>query len=289
MQKRSLPQKCAPLALPPKLHHCTLLILYVPLKGPTWEWGQMSNLYANDIQSYVNVIPQESLQAVQSMMTAVDQLNDWMKENRLRLNQGKTQFVWIGRGRMLDKIDRDGNYARFPDVEFLTSVNDLGVVLDENLDMDEQIGNTCRSCYYYHLHQIRSILHSLSHIAARMAIQAFVTSRIDYCNAALLGLSSASIDRVQHVMNSAARLLLKLPKFSLISDRMRDKLHWLPVSVRIQFKVTFTMWKCIAGCTPDYLQELCHLLSTISDRRQTRSSVASHFLLEVPWDNDNAE
>ena len=189
--------------------------------------------------------------------------------------------MWIGRGRMLDKIDRDGIHARFPDVEFLTSVNDLGVVLDENLDMDEQIGNTCRSCYY-HLRQIRSIRHSLSDVAARMAMQAFVTSRIDYCNAALLGLSSASIDRVQHVMNSAARLLLKLPKFSQISVRMRDELHWLPVSLRIQFKVILTMWKCVAGYAPDYLRDLCHLLSTISDRRQTRSSVASRFLLEVP-------
>ena len=45
-----------------------------------------------------------------------------------------------------------------------------------------------------------------------MAIQAFVTSRIDYCNAALLGLSWALIDRVQCVTNSAARLLLKLQK-----------------------------------------------------------------------------
>ena len=81
----------------------------------------------------------------ESMMTALDQLNDWMKVNRLRLNQGKTQFMWIGRGQMLDKIDRDGIHERFPDVEFLTSVNDFGVVLNENLDMDEQIGNTCRS------------------------------------------------------------------------------------------------------------------------------------------------
>ena len=150
-----------------------------------------------------------------------------------------------------------------------------------NLDMDEQTSNTCRSCYY-HLHQIRSIGHSLSDIAARMAIQAFVTLRIDFCNAALLGLSSASIDRVQHMMNSAACLLLKLPKFSHISVRMRDELHWLPVALQIQFKVTLMMWKCIARYAPDYLQDLCHLLSTISDRRETRSSVASHFLLEVP-------
>ena len=61
-----------------------------------------------------------------------------------------------------------------------------------------------------------------------------------------------------------------------------DELHWLPVSLRIQFKVTLTMWKCIAGYASDYLQDLCHLLSTISDCRQTRSSVASSFLLEVP-------
>ena len=74
---------------------------------------------------------------------------------------------------------------------------------------------------------------------------------------------------------------MKLTKFSHISVRMREERHWLPVSLRIQFKVTLTMWKCIAGYAPGYLQDLCHLLSTISDRRQTRSSVASRFLLEV--------
>ena len=220
-------------------------------------------------------------QAVQSMMTALDRLTDWMRVNQLRLNQGKTQFMWIGRRRMLDKIDPGGIHSRFPDVEFLTSVSDLGVVLDESLDMDEQIGSTCRSCYY-HLRQIRGVRHSLSDVAARTAIQAFITSRIDYCNATLLGLSSALIDRVQHMMNLAAPLLLKLPKFSHISARMKDDLHWLPVSVRIQFKITFTMWKCISGCAPDYLRELCHLLSTNSDHRQMQSSVAGRFLLEVP-------
>ena len=39
--------------------------------------GLTTHLYAVDIQSYMHVFPQESLQAVQSMMTALDQLNDW--------------------------------------------------------------------------------------------------------------------------------------------------------------------------------------------------------------------
>ena len=243
--------------------------------------GLATHLYADDIQSYSSITPQESLQAVKLTMTALTQLSDWMKVNRLKLNQDKTQFMWIGRKQMLDKIRLDVIHAHFPDLKFLSSVNDLGVVLDENLNMEEQVGGICRSCFY-HLRQIRAIRHSLSDVAARTAIQAFIMSKVDYCNAALLGLSSAVLDRVQRVMNAAARVLLKLPKFSHISARMKNELHWLPVRERIQYKLVMTTWRCITGCAPDYLQELCHLLSEITGRRQLRSSVPCRYLLAIP-------
>ena len=86
------------------------------------------------------------------MKFALGQLNDWMKVNRLKLNQDKTQFMWIGRNQMLDKIDWDDLHSYFPDM----NMNNLGVVLDEHLDMGEQIGSICRSGFY-HLHQIRGI------------------------------------------------------------------------------------------------------------------------------------
>ena len=204
-----------------------------------------------------------------------------MKVNRLKLNQDKTQFMWNSRKQMLEKISLEEIHARFPDVKFLTLVNDLGVILDEGLEMNEQIGSICRSGFY-HLRQIRGIRHSSSDAAARTAIQAFVMSKIDYCNSALLGLSQAKVNRVQHVMNAAARMLLKLPKFSHISTQMKNELHWLPVQERIQFKVILTTWRCITGCAPDYLQELCILLSGITGRRQLRSSISSRYLLEAP-------
>ena len=160
-------------------------------------------------------------------------------------------------------------------------MNDLGVVLDEHLDMGEQIGSICRSGFY-HQRQIRGIRRSLSDVATRTAVQALIMSKVDYCNAALLGLSAAMVDRVQHVMNAAARLILKLPKFSHISAQMRDDLYWLPVQRRIQFKILLTVWRCISGCAPDYLQELCCLLSTMPGRRQLRSKVTSRYLLDVP-------
>ena len=90
----------------------------------------------------------------------------------------------------------------FPDMKFLSSVNDLGVVLDERLEMEEQIGSICRSGFY-HLRQIRGIRRSLSDVAARSAVQAFIMSKVDYCNSALLGLSATMVDRVQRLMNAA--------------------------------------------------------------------------------------
>ena len=245
--------------------------------------GLTTHMYADDIQSYLHSNPQESLQAVRSMKMALGQLEDWMKVNRLKLNQDKTQFMWIGRRQMLDKINREVLHSHFPDMKFLSSVNDLGVVLDECLEMEEQIGSICRSGFY-HLRQIRGIRRSLSDVAARSAVQAFIMSKVDYCNcnSALLGLSATMVDRVQHLMNAAARLILRLPKFSHISAQMRDDLHWLPVQGRIRFKILLTAWRCISGSALDYLQELCCLLSTIPGRRQLRSTATSRYLLDVP-------
>ena len=57
--------------------------------------------------------------------------------------------MWIGRKQMLDKINREDLHSHFPDMKFLSSVNDLSVVLDERLEMEEQIGGICRSGFYY--------------------------------------------------------------------------------------------------------------------------------------------
>ena len=230
---------------------------------------------------YLHSNPQESLQAVRSMKMALGQLEDWMKVNRLKLNQDKTQFMWIGRKQMLDKINREVLHSHFPDMKFLSSVNDLGVVLDERLEMEEQIGSICRSGFY-HLRQNRGIRRSLTDVAARLAVQAFIMSKVDNCNSALQGLSATMVDRVQHLMNAAARLILRLPKFSHTSAQMRDDLHWLSIPRRIQFKIMLTTWRCISGSAPDYLQELCCLLSTIPGRRQLRSTATSRYLLDVP-------
>ena len=58
-------------------------------------------------------------------------------------------------------------------------------------------------------------------------VHAFATSRVDHCNGLLFGSHSYLLDRLQSVLNSAARLVLNiLNKFSHISAAIRDELHW---------------------------------------------------------------
>ena len=56
----------------------------------------------------------------------------------------------------------------------------------------------------------------LSDDACSQLIHALVTVRIDYCNSLLYGLSEYSLDRLQKILNTAARILRRVPKFDVI-------------------------------------------------------------------------
>ncbi len=86
-----------------------------------------------------------------------------------------------------------------------------------------------------------------------MAVHAFVTSRLDYCNSLYCGISNCQIARLQLV--AAARLLLKCRKYEHITPVLKS-LHWLPVCQRIDFKILLFVYKSLHNLAPVYLSEL---------------------------------
>ena len=54
---------------------------------------------------------------------------------------------------------------------------------------------------------ISKIRKYLDENCTRTLVQAFVSSKLDYCNALLIGLPKYQIDRVQSVLNTAARII----------------------------------------------------------------------------------
>ena len=62
-------------------------------------------------------------------------------------------------------------------------------------------------------------------------------------------------NRLQRIVNTAARILCRIPKFGHISETLMD-LHWLPVQQRVLFKVLILTYQAYHKTAPSYLCDL---------------------------------
>ena len=109
---------------------------------------------------------------------------------------------------------------------------------------------------------------------AETLIHAFVTSRLDYCNALFSGLPSSTTSRLQLVQNAAARVLTRTKTFEHISPILAS-LHWLPVHVRADFKILLLTCKALHGLAPTYLSELLRPFIPARSLRSMHSGLLS--------------
>ena len=68
-----------------------------------------------------------------------------------------------------------------------------GCWLDTNMKFDTHISKCCKAAFF-HLYNIRRIRKFLSHDTVQILVNAFVTSRLDYCNSLLYGLRTKFVN-----------------------------------------------------------------------------------------------
>ncbi len=95
----------------------------------------------------------------------------------------------------------------------------------------------------------------LSMSNAEMLIHAFMTSRLNYCNALLGGCSEHLINKLQMVQNAAAKVITRTRMYDHIRPVL-STLHWLTIKHRIDFKILLITYKALNGLAPQYLSEL---------------------------------
>jgi len=109
---------------------------------------------------------------------------------------------------------------------------------------DFQASAVVKGCFYQ-LRQLRSVQRSLTVDAQRAVVTAFVAGHLDYFNTVLYSAAKTTIQRLQTVMNTAARLVGGLGKYDHIMPVLRDTLHWLLIQQRIEFKVAVLAFDCV--------------------------------------------
>ena len=118
------------------------------------------------------------------------------------------------------------------------------------MDMATHITKTCSAFFYlYNIRHMRKYLTSESTVKL---IHAFITSRLDYCNSLLYGVPDHHMQKLQRVMNASARLIFCAPKHCHITPLLQQ-LHWLPIRLRIEFKILLITFKVLQGSAPKYL------------------------------------
>ena len=177
-----------------------------------------------------------------------------MSTNFLHLNTDKTEFIMFSTKPQLLKL------SSFPDIELdgeqihaVSVVRNLGFHMDLHLKNDKQINNVA-SKFIFLIRKKAAARNLLDMNTVCIIMQALVISRLDYYNSLLMGSTKYQLDKLQRVLNMAARVVKCLRKYDPIRVHLFE-LHWLRVPQRIEFKVLTLVFKCVNNLAPEYLQD----------------------------------
>ncbi|MEE4247409.1 MAG: reverse transcriptase family protein [Kangiellaceae bacterium] len=255
-----------------------LFVMYTtPLGAIFRKHGLSYHQYADDTQVYCS-LPSDDQNSLKNVLTRVekclDEVKCWMTQNKLKLNESKTECIIFSSKRNKQFFHQTTIRFGGSVITPVTSVRNLGAHLDCEMSMDKQINNTIKSAYY-HLRRIAKIRRHLDRSSCTQAVVAFVSSRLDYHNGLLAGITQKNINRLQKVQNHAARLVSQTAHHCHITPVLAD-LHWLPIRARIDFKLMLNAHKAVhCNDAPKYMKELC---MKYTPSRTLRSSSDPHLL-----------
>ena len=158
-------------------------------------------------------------------------VKNWMDELRLKINPSKTEFIYFGFSRQLEKctitqINIAGDLIIRCDL-----IRYLGVWMDAAMTFKQHIAKKCQAATL-NLKRIRSIRHLITTDIAASLCLCLCISHMDYCNSVLYGLPKSSLDKLQRIQNMCACLVLRKNMHESATQCLKE-LHWLPIKHRI--------------------------------------------------------
>jgi len=178
----------------------------------------------------------------------ITDIGHWMSANRLKLNAEKTELLWTSTKHSLSLLGGCGPSIHLGEDTIAASkhVRVLGVTITSDLSLVKHLGNVC-AAGFFRLRQLRRIRRSLDSewLQHLSPIHAFVSSRVDYCNAVFAGAPRNVTDRLQRVLNATTRVVSDTRKFNHdFLKLMHTKLHWLDIPERLKYKLGVLMYRC---------------------------------------------
>ena len=216
--------------------------------------------------------------AISQLREAFANIQAWMQEMRLKLNSDKTEFILIGNQVQLNKLSTKSiELNTNTTIPVSDTVRCLGTLIDKNLKFTQHVTAKCKVAMANFV-RILNIRKYLSRQACETLIVSLVMSHLDYGNSILAGSPDVLIAKYQRIQNMCTKLILNRSKYDSSTEALKT-LHWLPIRLRIMYKILCLTHKCLYGIAPVYLKSLLTIKKPI---RTLRSTSDDQLLLEIP-------
>ena len=133
-------------------------------------------------------------QAVHQLEIAISHITTWMRNNRLKVNESKTEYlvIWSQKNRI--KASTKRLQVGETVVESAASARNLGVTIDESLSLYQHIAEVVRGCRY----AIKELWHIRKYLTvdtAKIIVLALIISKLDFCSSLNLNLPDTQIKK----------------------------------------------------------------------------------------------
>ena len=211
--------------------------------------------YADDHQILKSFKPNEqlSLLAIQ-LHNCFNTIKSWMSDYYLKMNDSKTQIIIFGPSKVLGDIKIHGLNTTGTAIRFVSTVKNLGIMMDSHLTFEKQVVNLKKKCFHT-LRNLAKIRFLLTQDQLKVIVNSLVVSCLDYCNCIFYGIAEKLLCQIQLIQNAAAKIVTGKYKHDRLGDDLTN-LHWLNIKKRIVFKIGLLAYKSVNGLAPVYLQDM---------------------------------
>ena len=209
-------------------------------------------LFADDIQIYLSFPPKDAPAAEMLINEDLANIHSWTISNFLVLNPNKCQHMLTGSRHSLSIVNDLDVFVDNVRISSSESVVSLGVVIDRELNLTNNVSRLCKKAYYSwkQLLPFRDVLDAPTKL---LLTESLVLSLLNYGDI-VYGpfISCADNYRLQKVQNLCIRFVTRIPPFSHVTPYLRE-FRCLKVQERRFLHYAVFVSRVVSSRCPPYL------------------------------------
>ena len=184
-------------------------------------------------------------------------VSGWMRENKLKLNAGKTHLLTVGTSQRVKKLPEQVEVEM--DSFILKENADkcealLGVQIEFNLKWHKTL-EELQSKLKKRLAGLSKLRFIVPYCMLKTITQGIFNSVLVYCLPLFGGCDKGELNSLQVLQNKAAQIVTRSPPRS-VRNSMFDKLDWLSVNQLVAYHTLIQVYKIRSCREPEYLSEI---------------------------------